>query len=370
MGFNFQIIWDILIFLVIFTVLVVSHEFGHFIVAKANHIKVVEFGIGMGPKLFSFTKNDTVYALRALPLGGACIFENDDALFDDDEEKKKKQEEKPFETATTDKEGYYSDAPVFARIATVIAGPIFNILLAFILALVIVGFCADYSTEIGSVDDNSPAQAAGLQKGDIIKTINGEHVYVFDEIDLIGFTSKETNWEIVYERDGVKYVTAVNPELTEIGQKIGVNRAPKVDCMNLNLIKYSAFQVRYSLKLTFKSIKMLFTGRLTKDDISGPVGMVKMIDQTTEKTKQYGTINVILNLIDLALLLSVNLGIMNLLPFPAIDGGKLLFLLFEAVTRKKVPKKFEGVVTIIGFGLLLLLFIFVSVNDVTKFFRF
>lgn len=367
---NFQIFLDILSFLIIFTILVVSHEFGHFIIAKANHIKVVEFGIGIGPKIFGFTKNDTLYALRALPFGGACVFENDDALYEEDEEKKKKESESPLDNVTSDKEGFFSDAPVLARIATVIAGPLFNIILAFILALIVVGFCDDYPTTIKGVEENSPAAQAGLTAGDKIISINGERIYLFDEIKLYAFTENKSVWNVVYERDGVKYETAITPYMSEDGLKLGVYRPDKINCRNLNLIKYSAFEVRYSLKLTFKSLKMLVTGNLTKDDISGPVGMVKMMDQTIENTKHLGWVNVALNLISLALLLSVNLGIMNMLPLPALDGGRLLLLIAEAVTGKKVSKKVEGIITLIGFGILLIIMILVSINDVTKFFRF
>lgn len=369
MGFNFQIVWDILAFLIIFTLLVVSHEFGHFIVAKANHIKVIEFCVGMGPKIFSFKGKETLYAVRALPFGGACVFENDDALYENDEEKKIKQAEQPFEKAASDKDGFFSDAPIIARLATTIAGPLFNVVLAFVLALIVVGFCDDYSTTIGGTFENSPAQEAGLQAGDRIVSINGEKIYLFDEITLYSFTTKEKDWNIVYERDGKKYETTLTPYTSDGLKMMGVQSDNKVDCRNLNLIKYSFFEVRYSLKLTFKSIGMLVTGNLTKDDVSGPVGMVKMMDQTIENNKENGLINVILNLINLALLLSVNLGIMNLLPLPALDGGRIIFLLWEAVTGKKVSQKVEGIITLIGFGILFVIMIFVSVNDFTKFFR-
>ena len=135
------------------------------------------------------------------------------------------------------------------------------------------------------------------------------------------------------------------------------------------MFKYSALEVRYWLKATFKSLRMLFTGKLKKDDLAGPVGMAQVIDTTIDNTKQYGVFTVILNMVNIALLLSVNLGIMNLLPFPALDGGRLIFLFVEAIIGKPVPRKAEGYIHFDGIVVLALVSLFVFVNDITKFFR-
>lgn len=356
-------------FAFIFTVIVLSHEFGHYIIARANGINVKEFAIGLGPKIFSFNKFGTEFCVNALPFGGACIFEEEDGLFDTDEELAKKKEESPLNDVSNGQEGSFSNAPVLARIATVLAGPVFNIIAAYIMALVIVLFSGELSTTIGEVMEDLPAEASGLQAGDIITKINGSHVYLFPEVALHLFTDNQETFIVTYVRDGQTYETELTPVWVGDTRKIGIVGSDFVDCRNFKVFEYGWYEIRYWLKATFKSLKMLFTGRLTKDDVAGPVGMAKMVDNTIESTKQYGFLTVVMNIINLAVLLSVNLGIMNLLPIPALDGGRLLFLLVELVLRKRLPRKAEAVIQVVGFSFLLILSALVLFNDITKFFR-
>ena len=362
-----SVIWTILSFIIIFSVLVVVHEFGHFIVAKANGIHVKEFGVGMGPKLLGFTKNGTDYVLRALPFGGACVFDEEDPFEDEEDEAKK--EENPLENSENQYGGKFSDASLAGRIATVLAGPVFNIILGFVLALIIVGTCGEYDCTVGKIMEGMPAEKAGIQPGDKIISINGERIYLFSEISLHSIADKSDNWEVKYERNGELHVVNVTLQAMDGGKYLGVMSADKVDCRNFKIFEYSWYEVRYWFVATFKSFGMLFSGRLTKDDVAGPVGMAHVIGETINQTKQYGVLTVIINLVDIAMLLSVNLAIMNLLPFPALDGGRLIFLLAELIIRRKVPRKFEAIVTLIGFGALMLLMVFVLVNDVSRFFR-
>ena len=362
-----SVIWTILAFIVIFSMLVVAHEFGHYIVARANGITVKEFAVGMGPKILRIPGKHTEFVLRALPLGGACVFEDEDPFEDEDDEARK--EENALEKTDEKDSGKFSDAPLPARLITTIAGPAFNILLGFILAMIIVSLCGEHTNEIGEIIDGSPAQEAGLQAGDKIVSINGEKVYLFTEIPLIAMTSTKDVWEIKYDRNGVVNTVTLTPAVDETGKYIGVYPADKINCFNFRMFEYSWYEVRYWLKATFKSLGMLFTGKLTKDDIAGPVGVAQVIGTTIKDTKAYGTLIVIINLMDIALLLSVNLAIMNLLPFPALDGGRLIFLLFELIFRKKVPKKYEAIVTLVGFGILVVLAVLVLINDISRFFR-
>ena len=366
MNFNF---WAILAFVVIFGVVVVAHEFGHFIVAKANGIKVLEFSVGMGPKLVKFVKGDTEYSLRLLPIGGACLFEGEDGLFAEDEETELQQDENPLKETKTSQKGSFQNASVWARMATVIAGPFFNIVLGYLLAIIIVLTCGAIIPTVKEVHEGYPAYEAGIRSGDIITAINGEEIHLFREIQLNTMIYSGGEWEVEYERNGQRYTTTLTPVSANGSYVIGITGGELHVCTNADLFEYSWYEVRYWLNTTFKSLKMLVSGQLTKDDVAGPVGVAGVISDTIEETKQYGLPTVLINMVNIALLLSVNLGVMNLLPFPALDGGRLVFLLIEAVIRKPVPKKAEAIVHMVGFALLMLLMVFVLFNDITKFFR-
>ena len=366
---DLSILWTIISFIIIFSVIVICHEGGHFLIARLNGIRVIEFTVGLGPKIFHFKKGGTEFSLRALPFGGACIFENPDEL--DEEEAEKEEEEKLTKDIEIDKRNKsFAEANVFSRIATVFAGPIFNIILAYFLGLIVVFFCGEVGTKVDQVTPGYPAEEAGIKAGDEIIKVNGERVYLFSEIRLITFLDNADEFVIEYKRDGQIYSTTLVPKANGQQRLIGIQSKDFVDCSNFKVFKYSALEVRYWLKVTFKSLKMLFTGKLKKDDLAGPVGVAQVIDTTIEETKQYGVATVVLNMVNIALLLSVNLGIMNLLPFPALDGGRLLFLFIEAIIGKKVPRKVEAYIHVAGIIILLILSVFVLVNDITKFFRY
>lgn len=366
---DLSILWTIISFIIIFSVIVICHEGGHFLIARLNGIRVIEFTVGLGPKILHFKKGGTEFSLRALPFGGACIFENPDEL--DEEEAEKEEEEKLTKDIEIDKRNKsFAEANVFSRIATVFAGPIFNIILAYFLGLIVVFFCGEVGTKVDVVTPGYPAEEAGIKAGDEIIKINGERVYLFSEIRLITYLDNADEFVIEYKREGQIYSTTLTPKGSGQQRLIGIQSKDFVDCSNFKMFKYSALEVRYWLKVTFKSLKMLFTGKLKKDDLAGPVGVAQVIDTTIEETKQYGVATVVLNMVNIALLLSVNLGIMNLLPFPALDGGRLLFLFIEAIIGKKVPKKVEAYIHVAGIIVLLILSLFVLVNDITKFFRY
>lgn len=351
----------LIVFVLVFSVVVVAHELGHFLIAKLNGITVVEFAIGMGPTILKFTKGGTRYVLRLLPLGGACMFEGEDGVYSaqDKEEHAPKQE------------GAFNEANIWARIATVFAGPFFNIILAFLLSLIVVGFSGIVKPTISGLMDNYPAQEAGLEVGDVITKINGERVYLQGEVSLISSLNKGEALEIEYTRDGEKYETTLLPKFSEEDNRyyIGFTIGEHVKCQGAQLVSYSAHTVRYWLKTTIKSLLMLVQGELSKDDLSGPVGIAVTIDETIEETKQYGVPTVVLTMINFAVLLSVNLGVMNLLPIPALDGGRLLFMLIELVRGKPIPPEKEGVVHFIGFVALMILMVFVMYNDIARIFR-
>lgn len=377
------IIW----FIFVFCIIVVSHEFGHMIVAKLNGIKVDEFSIGMGPKIWGFHKNGTYYVLRWFPLGGACIFGgmNDEDIIgavkkgaDEDGDSEETDDivnitDDSVASEDDDNQIKFKDAPVWARISTVVAGPLFNFILAYLLALVIVWFCGSDIAVVKDLMDGYPAKEAGLQAGDVITKINGSRICVGREVYINTFVNKEGDpMEVTFERDGKEYTTVIVPKYYEEDGRylMGLNNyISYIDCNNSTVFKYAAYEVRYGLVATVKSLQMLIKGQGSKDDVAGPIGMAQIIGDVEEVSKPYGFGIVLLNMINIAMLLSINLGVMNLLPIPAIDGGRLIFLLIEVIRGKPVPPDKEGIVHLAGFALLFALMIFVMFNDIMRFFN-
>lgn len=361
----------IILFILVFGLIVISHEFGHFLLAKVNGIHVVEFAIGMGPKLLHFKKNGTEYALRLFPIGGACMFEGEDGKETEETIDSESDGTAEAEKITKTHSGAFQDAPVWARISSVVAGPLFNFLLAFLLALIVVWFTGSDRPVINGLMDNYPAKEAGIEPGDVITRMNGEKIYLAREIYINTYLNQEKTMTITYERDGSEYEVSVTPKYNEEEGRylIGFQGYGEyIDCQNGKILSYAYYEVRYSLKATVKSLGMLVRGRASKDDVSGPIGMAKVIGDVSKAAAPYGIGVVLLNMLNIAMLLSVNLGVLNLLPLPALDGGRLVFLLIEAVRGKPVPPEKEGMVHFAGFVVLMILMVFVMFNDIARLF--
>lgn len=345
-------------FILIFGVVVIAHEFGHFLIAKVNGIHVVEFAVGMGPNLISFQKGETKYSIKLFPIGGACMFEGEDGL-------NMKEGEEPGE-------GSFLKAKVWSRIATVVAGPLFNFLLAFIVAFIMVNMMVIRDPIATEVSTGGGAQAAGLENGDRIVSLNGENIDLFQEISLFMQTTYRGGAvDVVYERDGKEYRTSVTPQLNpESGAYLlGIANADFVKAEGLETFKYAWYEMKYSVKATYKSLGMLIKGQVSRQDVAGPVGIaVNVVGKTYEETKEYGWENVLLNMLNIVLMLSVNLGILNLLPIPALDGGRLVFMLVEVIRGKPIPPEKEGMVHFIGLVFFMILMVFVFFNDLTNIF--
>lgn len=433
---------SIVIAVIIFSLLIFIHELGHFLLAKKNGIRVVEFSIGMGPRLFSFEKGDTRYSLKLLFFGGSCQMLSED-FFEDEELEK-------------DKEHAFENKSVWARIAVVVAGPLFNFLLAWVLAVIVMGGVGYDEPFITYVQEGSAAEKAGLQQEDIIRELNGEKITLSREIDVelyVNPVSKDTV-ELVYERNGKKYTAEIEPEYVEKyaigitysiqegdsatiaevveegpfekagGKKGDIIRAvngteidgakelkeyftenplkdkeikvtierggetqelamtpvlsskgysmgfsynsARVEASPLETLEYSFAEIKYQITSVFKSLGLLFKGKLGVKDFSGPVGIVDIIGTTYTQAKPMGAWMTFLNVANITTLLSANLGVMNLLPIPGVDGGRLFFLLIEAIFRKKVPKKFEGVLTAVCMLLLMIFAVFIMYQDIMK----
>ncbi len=345
----------IILFILIFGVVVLSHEFGHFIIAKMNGIHVVEFSVGMGPTLFSFKKKETKYALKLLPIGGACMFEGEDGL----------------KTENGDDDGSFTKANVWARIATVVAGPIFNFFLAFIVAVILVSMSATDVTKLSGVAEGSPAEAAGLMEGDRILSLDGERTHVFRDVYLLTYLNKGEPMEVVYERNGQKEKVTLTPVYSEQDQKyvIGIYGGIYEQSKGLGVFRDAWYEIRYSVRATYKSLGLLLTGQFNRQDVAGPVGIaVNVVGKTYETAKDYGLKAVFLSMMNIVLLLSVNLGILNLLPIPALDGGRLVFALVEVVRGKPVPPEKEGIVHFVGLVFFMILMVVVLFNDIVNIF--
>lgn len=344
----------VILFVIIFGVVVLSHEFGHFLLAKMNGIHVVEFSVGMGPTIFSFTKSETRYAIKLLPIGGACMFEGEDGL----------------ETENGGGEGSFLKAGVWARIATVIAGPLFNFVLAFIVAIIVVSASSMDTTVLVGVAEGGPAEAAGLLEGDEIVSINGEKTYLFRDVYLLTLLNKGEAMDVTYERDGEKQTVAITPVYSEESGKyvMGIYGGNYVQPEGLAVFKAAWYEIRYNVRATYKSLGLLVTGQFSRKDVAGPVGIANMVGETYETAKDYGVKSVVLSMMNIVLILSVNLGIVNLLPIPALDGGRLVFLLIEVIRGKPVPPEKEGIVHFIGLVFFMILMVVVLFNDLVNIF--
>lgn len=342
---------NIILALIVFSLIVLFHEFGHFLLAKLNGITVVEFSLGMGPRLLSTVKGGTRYSWKLLPFGGSCMMLGEDM-------------------ASTE-EGAFGTKSVWARISVVAAGPIFNFILAFLMALFIVGSIGYDAPMLVAVTEGSPAAEAGLEAGDLVKSMNGQAIHVARGITNYTSFHRGETVQMVWEHDGETRSASITPRDDGNGNMllgISVNTNLRVKATPWQTVQYSFYEVEYWIKTTIESLRMLLTGQVSVNDMSGPVGVVSVISDTVEESKSDGAFYVWLNLLNISILLSANLGVMNLLPLPALDGGRLVFLVVEAVRRKRVDPDKEGFVHFVGLMALLALMVVVMLNDIRKLF--
>jgi regulator of sigma E protease len=451
---------NIIVALLIFSLIVVIHELGHFLLAVKNGIFVTEFSIGMGPRIVTLVKTekgyrprlflnqhdfetteewkDSIkYSIKLLPLGGSCMMLGEDELCEDNRAFNKKG--------------------VWARISVILAGPLFNFIFAFILALFITGIIGYDPAVIIDVKNGSPAAEAGLQAGDVITNFNGRKISISRELDSyfavnpltqeeVKLTYKrdgekntviltpiktKTYWlgfgyepgsskmkitslyedrpmakagiqigdiitningadiktglefneymklnpleekpiQLTYLRDGVSNTITVHPELYSDKYSLGTTiNSARVKTDVLDTIKYSAVEVKFMIVSTIDGLSQMIRGKVSPDQIAGPVGIFNIIGDTYEESKQEGVLSVFLNLSYISLLLSANLGVMNLLPIPALDGGRLVFLFLEVLRGKPISQTKEGFVHMIGLIALMLLMLFVFFNDISRLF--
>lgn len=333
----------------IFCVIVIVHEFGHFIVARKCGIDVQEFAIGMGPVIFKKQGKNTLFTIRLLPLGGFCSMGEDEDSEDENSFRKK---------------------PVGRRIAVIAAGAVMNLILGFIIALIIFLVSGKLTTTIiAEVTPGSGCETAGMVQGDRIVKVNGLHIFTANDIIYQLRNDEDGVLDFVVERngekislDGVKFGLTIDEET---GERV-LNYDFKVylkDITAAELLPAAANKFMYYSRLILMSLRDLISGKYGLNNLQGPVGIVTVISESAQKSGfDIGY------LLDIAMLISVNVGIFNLLPLPALDGGRLVFLIVEAIRRKPMKAETEGMVHFAGFALLMILMIIVTFNDVKNIF--
>ena len=342
--------------------IILFHEFGHYLLARLNGIAVVEFSVGFGPRLLSWVSQKTGirYSLKLLPLGGSCAMLGE---FGEDEDEK---EEVPDLKGVS----FFDKGPL-AKMAVIAAGPLFNFILAFVFSLVILSWAGIDPAVIAGTSEGMPAETAGLKEGDVITKLDGRKIHLSREISMYLMTAGQDPVQVEYRRydetssSWTTEHTVIQPEFKDGRYYLGVILQGHRDAPEslVQVLQYSVYEVRYWILTVIDSLKMIVGGKVTTNDIAGPVRIVTIIDQTVEENTQYGFVTVVMNLLNLMVMFSANLGVMNLLPFPALDGGRLVFLFWELVTGHPVSQRIEGAVNMTGMALLMTFMVFVVLND-------
>lgn len=341
----------ILIAILVLSILVVVHEFGHYLVGRLTGMTVLEFSVGFGPKLFGWQRKEIDYSLRAIPLGGYCKFLGED-------------EENPDERAM-------NNQPVWRRLLTVLAGPAMNFVFAILVCVVLLMSyftVAVVGPSVDSVYEDMPAIAAGIEAGDLIVEANGEAIE--NSADgakhlqaLIAAAPVDQPVDFIVEREGQRLPVSITPEVVESAGEMVHMIGIVFQGRTYNFIEAVAEAPKMTLSAGAEMLKLLknlvFRGEGI-EEISGPVGIISMVS-TVAREGFYMVLY-------LMFIISLNLGIMNLLPIPPLDGGKILFYIIEGVRRKPVPQEKEGAVQMIGMMLLLFVFVFASYQDIMRLF--
>ena len=346
---------SILIAVLVFFVIVVLHELGHFAVAKLCGVKVNKFAVGMGPAILKTQKGETEYSLRAFPIGGYCAMEGEDDESDDPRA--------------------FHNKPVWQRMLVVFAGPVMNLVLGFLL--IIITTCmygaignltiAEFRADPETGECIAMSADTGLEVGDTILKIGGMRILTDTDLSYKLSTNDSDTMDVVVRRNGQK-ITLSN---VTFRNKLNNTRldfyVSQVKFTPLSVIRYSFLDTISTARLIWSSLHDLISGKYGFHDLSGPVGIVSTIGEAAqygETFKQHAE-----SVISLASFITVNVGIFNLLPIPALDGARLVFLVVEAIRRKPIPPEKEGMVHLAGMALLFLLMIAVSIQDIIRLFQ-
>ena len=337
----------VVIILLMFTVIVVAHEWGHFITAKKCGILVHEFAVGMGPLLWSKQVGETLYAIRLLPIGGYCRMEEE---VGESHNPRAMASKKPWQ-----------------KLLVVSAGAIMNFILAWTLLSIIAGYVGVSSNVVREVEDRSPALAAGLQSGDQIIGLDGHKIRHLADLQPY-LKEEESTYILTIKRDGQKMELPIQTKQLEEGKKPRFGFSVETSHFNiLYNIKIGFTLMIGVIRMVWDSLVGLISGAVGFDQVAGIVGVVDAGSQVWDNSMESGGVQLaIFNMVYMAALLSANLGVMNLLPIPALDGGRIFFVLIEMIRGKAIPTEKEGFVHFIGMVLLMLLTVVVLYNDIMR----
>ena len=433
---------NLLLSVFILGLIIMIHEFGHFLFAKLFGVGVVEFAIGMGPVLVSHVFGETRYSLSLLPFGGSCMMvgeeeEEEEEDTEDDAERQNriqtacKAGKDSAENSGAEKSGakagvgmsrdkqnlaassrtnheavssrtisidgreypassQFVNKPAWQRFLVIFAGPLFNFLLALLLSLILTGQVGADRPYVMQLEEGMPAKEAGLETGDLITGIaigNGQTKPILTSRDLMLYLTvhapamnAETQVRLRYTRagkaqnpDGLDRTAVLTPAYSENTQSYRLGLSYDSTYRPVEgfpaLVRFSAHNVMFTIDSTVQSLRMMVRGQVGRKDVMGPVRMVQTMDETVTEAADYGLRTAVLTMMNLVILISGSLGAMNLLPIPALDGGRLVFILIELIFRRPVPRRLESRIHAVGMALLLTLMAVILFNDVTMLFQ-
>lgn len=339
--------------IILFCVMIFPHELGHFIAARAVGVKVNEFAFGMGPAIWKKQGAETLYSIRLFPIGGFCAMEGENG-----------DEDKGDAGSSYDAERSFAAKKPWQKIVVLAAGSFMNVLCAVLIMTLVLGIMGFTTNKIGEITPGSPAEAAGLSAGDEILSIDGNEVESWNDV-ITYMPQSDTEAAITVDgQDGQKTVQ-VQPVLMEseaangeMVEHYAIGITSKISHNPVTALQGGVVSTWNLGKMIFESLGMLISGEAGADDLTGPVGMVQMVSETaTYGFWYYGF---------LTAMICVNLAIINMLPLPALDGGRIIFVLLRLVIGESISDKLEGVVHFIGMTLLMGLMIYVCFNDVIR----
>lgn len=336
---------------IMFLIMIFPHELGHFIAAKKCNVQVNEFAFGMGPVIWKKQRGETLHSIRLFPIGGFCAMEGEDGT-----------EEEIDDTGEAAPKEYnpraFNNKKPWQKIIILAAGSAMNVLSAFLILTILVTYLGVTTTVIDKVVEGSPAEASGMISGDRIVSIDGTEITSWDQVSQTIQASSGKEMTFTVDRDGEAVELSITPVFEEERSAYIMGAQCKVEHSVLRGISSGARGTVRLFGVMFESLKMLISGGATISDISGPVGIVQMVGETSsEGFWSYGF---------LVALICVNLAVINMLPLPALDGGRILIILVSWITGKAVSPKVEGMIHAVGIVLLLGLAVLVTFSDIRK----